>query len=100
MDRNDSKPAVLIYEGRLLQLHLSMQKRDPIRFLICALLLTLVILFEYGESFRFYFFGDDFTYIEFVLQEKAGILWKSPSLMALLSAWCSAERLAGVFRHS
>ena len=57
-----------------------MQKRDPIRFFICALLLTLVILFEYGESFRFYFFGDDFTYIEFVLQEKAGILWKSPSL--------------------
>jgi hypothetical protein len=36
-----------------------------------------LILFEYGKTFNFYFVGDDFSHIGFVMREKFRILWKS-----------------------
>jgi hypothetical protein len=57
----------------------SEEESSRLRFLLSCFLLGAVILFEYGESFTFYFVGDDFAFIEFVLVEKTGLLWKSPS---------------------
>jgi hypothetical protein len=53
-----------------------MNRRFLPAFLVCALLLAVLILFEYGKSFSFYFVGDDFAFIEYVLAEKAGIFFK------------------------
>ncbi len=50
---------------------------SPLRFLLSTFALLAVIAFEYGESFDFYFVGDDFAFIEFVLNEKLGILRES-----------------------
>ena len=52
-----------------------MREKHAIRFLVCALGLAAVIFFEYGESFLFYFVGDEFAFIEFALNEKTRTLW-------------------------
>lgn len=54
-----------------------MKRNAPTRFLLFSLLLALLILFEYGKAFNFYFVGDDFSHIGFVLREGFRILWKS-----------------------
>ena len=53
-----------------------MDRRFLPAFLLFGLFLAIVILYEYGESFSFYFVGDDFAFIEYVLTEKAAIFWK------------------------
>ncbi|RJP25891.1 MAG: hypothetical protein C4520_01690 [Candidatus Abyssobacteria bacterium SURF_5] len=53
-----------------------MNRRLLPAFVFFSFLLACVILYEYGESFTFYFVGDDFAFIEYVRAEKASILWK------------------------
>lgn len=42
-----------------------------------VLMLAALLLFEYGEAFNFYFVGDDFGFIQVLLQDKWRILWSS-----------------------
>jgi hypothetical protein len=53
-----------------------MNRRRLTSLLLYSLALVVLILFEYGETFNFYFVGDDFAFIELVRTEKMKILWK------------------------
>jgi hypothetical protein len=57
----------------------SAYKKPSIRFFAFTLVLAVVLGFEYGESFSFYFVGDDFMFIRHVQEKGLGILWTSPS---------------------
>ncbi len=54
-----------------------MNNKSRKQLFACLFALALLLLIEYGPSFNFYFVGDDFAFIDFVLSEKAAILWKS-----------------------
>jgi hypothetical protein len=43
--------------------------------LLYAIILFLIIAFEYGKAFDFYFVGDDFTFITMILQNGMWGLW-------------------------
>ena len=54
-----------------------MTRNPKLHFWLFSLALAVVILYEYGAAFNFYFVGDDFEHIKFVMDEKARILWSS-----------------------
>ncbi|GAB4348017.1 MAG: hypothetical protein Kow0099_30410 [Candidatus Abyssubacteria bacterium] len=56
-----------------------MDIRSGAAFIGCVLVLAAILVSEYGDSFTFYFVGDDFAFVELVSGAKGDILWQSHS---------------------
>jgi len=55
-----------------------MARLRSLQFYLFIAVLGLVTLFEYGDAFRFYFVGDDFDFIDYVLKGRIRIFWETP----------------------